>query len=296
MRIVFFGTPAFAADFLKGLFADSAFEVVGVITQPDEPVGRKKILTAPPVKQLAEEYRVPVFQPTKLKDSAFQDTIKNLGADVGVVVAYGRLLPDALMNVFPLGCVNVHPSLLPRYRGPSPITAAIVNGDEQTAVSIMKLVQEMDAGPLLAQAKLNVSNDETPETLTQKIVEVGSPLLVQTLKNYGTGRLAATEQDHSQATFCKLLSRQDGVIDWSEAADVIERKVRAYNPWPGTSSNDLKIFRVAISNKTLEPGQQLVDATRLYIGTSTQALEILELQPAGGKRMKTADYLRGRKA
>jgi methionyl-tRNA formyltransferase len=295
MKIIFFGTPAFAADFLKGLLVDPAFDVVAVVTQPDEPVGRKKILTAPPVKQVAVEHGLPVFQPTKLKDIDFQNQLKALGAEIGVVVAYGRILPDSLLDILPLGFINVHPSLLPKYRGPSPIIAAIANGETETAVSIMKLVQDMDAGPILAQVTIDVAADETQASLTDKVVNAGIPLLNETLKAYAAGELAPREQDHAQATFCKLLTRQDGVIDWSEAAEAIERKVRAYNPWPGTSSNGLKIFSARVSDRALPPGEQQVDTNRLFIGTGTTALEVLELQPAGGKRMATADYLRGRR-
>lgn len=295
MKVAFFGTPAFAAEFLKGLIADPAFEVVAVVTQPDEPVGRKKILTAPPVKVVALEHNLPVYQPTKLKGENFKDLLKKSGAEVGVVVAYGRILPEGLLSSLQLGCVNVHPSLLPKYRGPSPIIAAIANGDKETAVTIMKLVQEMDAGPILAQSIFPVSDDETQESLTKKVVDVGVPLLIETLKKYRSGEIEPKEQDHTQATFCKLLTRQDGVIDWAEPAEVIERKIRAYNPWPGTSSEGLKIFRAQLAGLSLSPGEQRAENGKLFIGTSTQALEILELQPAGGKRMTAADYLRGRR-
>ena len=295
MKIIFFGTPAFAADFLQGLLSDPAFEVVGVVTQPDEPVGRKKLLTPPPVKILATEHGIPVFQPTKLKDEAFQTALRATGAELGVVVAYGRILPEAVLSMFKLGCINVHPSLLPKYRGPSPIIAAIANGDTETAVTIMKLAFEMDAGPILAQTRLPITADETQSSLTNKVVTAGVPLLIDTLKSHAAGTVVPQEQDHTQATFCKLLTRQDGVIDWSEAAEVISCKVRAYNPWPGTSTDDLKIFKTAISDRNLPAAERQIENGRLFIGTGTSALEILELQPAGGKRMLAADYLRGRK-
>ncbi len=295
MKIAFFGTPAFASEFLKGLIAETAFEVVTVVTQPDEPVGRKKVLTAPPVKLVALENGIPVFQPTKLKDETFQQNLKATGAELGVVVAYGRILPEGILSMFPLGCVNVHPSLLPKYRGPSPIIAAIAGGDQETAVTVMKLVQEMDAGPILTQTSLPVAVDETAESLTEKVVEIGVPLLVETLKGFVAGTVTPTEQDHSQATFCKLLTREDGVIDWSQPAEVIERKVRAYNPWPGTSSHGMKIYSARLTETLLPSGKMNNEAEHLLIGTGTTALEILELQPAGGKRMIAADYLRGHK-
>lgn len=293
MKILFFGTPAFAAEFLKGLIAEPMFEVVGVVTQPDEPVGRKKVLTAPPVKLVAAEHDIPVFQPTKLKDPDFQNLLKETGAQIGVVVAYGRILPESVLSLMHKGCINVHPSLLPKYRGPSPIIAAIANGDKETAVTIMQLVKEMDAGPILAQERLAVADDETTDSLTHKIVDIGVPLLVDTLKRYAAGKIVAQEQDHTQATFCKLLTREDGVIDWTQPAEAIERKIRAYNPWPGTSSNDLKIFSAQFNDQTLEPGVMATHDGKLLVGTGTTALEILELQPAGGKRMRAQDYLRG---
>lgn len=296
MKVIFFGTPVFAGEFLKGLIADPSFEVVGVVTQPDEPVGRKKVLTAPPVKGLALTHDLPVLQPTKLRDETFQAQLEELGAELGVVVAYGRILPETVMATFEHGCVNVHPSLLPKYRGPSPIIAAIANGDDETAVTIMKLVKEMDAGPILAQTKIAVDPNETPDSLTTKVVDVGVPLLLETLKSYVTGDVELHEQDHAQATFCKLLTREDGVINWNEPAEIIEHKVRAYNPWPGTSSKSLKIFRVRASDRKLEPGIELIESGKLFIGTKTTALEILELQAAGGKRMLAADYLRGLRA
>lgn len=295
MKIVFFGTPAFAGGFLKGLLQEPSFEVVGVVTQPDEPVGRKKILTAPPVKIIALEHQIPVFQPTKLKSGEFPDQLKALHADLAVVVAYGRLLPLAMLNSLPLGFINVHPSLLPKYRGPSPIVAAIANGDSETAVSVMKLVPDMDAGPILGQLPLTLDTGETVETLTAKIVKDGVPYLIKTLQDYAQGSITPTEQDHTQATYCTLLTREHGVIDWTESAETIERKVRAYNPWPGTSTTDLKIFAVAFSDRQVPAGERVTEGGRLFIGTGTTALEILELQAAGSKRMRAADFLRGHK-
>ncbi|HRH32319.1 MAG TPA: methionyl-tRNA formyltransferase [bacterium] len=293
MKIIFFGTPAFAAEFLKGLINEPDFEVVAVVCQPDEPVGRKKILTAPPTKVIAVEHGIPVFQPSKLKDESFQAALQATGAEIGVVVAYGRILPVAVLTMFKLGCINVHPSLLPKYRGPSPIIAAIANGDRNTAVTIMKLVSEMDAGPILSQSTFELAADETQTSLTQKVVEIGVPMLIETLKGFAAGTITATEQDHSKATFCKLLTREDGVINWSESAQAIDCKVRAYTPWPGTSSHGIKIFAVRMTSETLDPGQVHITDGRLLVGTGTNALEITELQPAGGKRMQVTDYLNG---
>ena len=295
MKVVFFGTPEFAAQFLQGLLEETAFEVVCVVTQPDEPVGRKKILTPPPVKVLAATAGITVLQPTKLKDATFLQTLENLQAEVGVVVAYGRILPAPVLNLFPLGLLNVHPSLLPKYRGPSPMVAALAAGDNETGISVIKLSKDMDAGPIMAQVHLPLAPDDTQTSLTQKVTAAGVPLLIQTLKDYAHGSLTMREQDHSQATFCHLLTRADGELRWSEPADTIERFVRAYNPWPGTASAGLKIFKVHITDVVLPPGEQRFENGRFLIGTGTQALEVLELQAAGGKRMSAADYLRGKR-
>jgi methionyl-tRNA formyltransferase len=293
MRIVFFGTPEFAAEFLQGLLNVDDFKIVAAVTQPDQPVGRKKNLTPSPVKVLSLANDLPVLQPTKLSDQSFQATLKEYSADVGVVAAYGRLLPTEVLNGFPLGCINVHPSLLPKYRGPSPISSVIANGETETGVSIIQLVPAMDAGPILGQIKVPISEKETTPSLTAKVVKVGGPLLVEVLKALAENGVIIRAQDDAQATFCKLLTKEDGRINWQEPAEVIERKLRAFDPWPGSFTDKYKIFSVAISDMQLPTGQESVQDGRLFIGTGTHALEILELQPIGKKRMQTAAYLRG---
>jgi methionyl-tRNA formyltransferase len=280
LRVAFFGTPEFAARFLSGLIDDSYFHVVGVVTQPDEPVGRKKILTPPPVKTLALEKCVPVYQPTKIKDEFFLKEIENLKADIFVIVAYGRILPQALLDMPRLGCVNVHPSKLPKYRGPSPMQAALAAGDTTTAVTIMKIDAQMDHGPILAQEELDIAADETVATLTDKVVILGEPLLRNTLKAFHEGNIVPREQNHDAATYCKILTREDGKIDLSGDPVILERKIRAFNPWPGTWTmvqHDGKELRVKILKAKLTDGK----------------LDVLEVQPEGGKPMSIADFTRG---
>ena len=280
LRVAFFGTPDFAARFLSGLIDDSYFNVVGVITQPDEPVGRKKVLTPPPVKTLALEKCVPIYQPTKVKDEFFLKALEALKADIFVIVAYGRILPQALLDMPSLGCVNVHPSKLPMYRGPSPMQAAIAAGDATTAVTIMKIDAAMDHGPILAQEEIKLSPDETISTLTEKVVTLGDPLLRNTLKAFHEGSIVPREQDHDAATFCKILTREDGKISLSEDPIILDRKIRALNPWPGIWTlveHDGKELRVKILKAKLSGGK----------------LEILEVQPEGGKPMKIEDFERG---
>ncbi len=293
-RVVFFGTPDFAEEFLKGLIADSAFEVVAVVAQPDAVVGRNKILTAPPTKLLAFEHGIPVFQPLKMKDSEFLAALKNLKPDSGVIIAFGRILPKDLLALFKFGCVNVHPSLLPKWRGPSPVQAAIAAGDEVSGVSVMLIDEEMDHGPILKQVEVPITHDDTQLSFKKKIVDVGVPALLESLKDLVSGQLIPQEQDHSRATYCKLLTRSDGEINWQEPVRVILRKINAYNPWPGTWSGQLKIFAARESEVVLPPAQVDVNNGRLLVGTGSTAIEITELQPRGGKRMQTADFLRGR--
>lgn len=293
MKIVFFGTPAFAAEYLQALIGDPLFDVIAVVAQPDEPVGRKQVLTPPPTKVLAQAHGIPVLQPTKLRDAAFP------AADAYVVVAYGRIIPQRVLDIPRYGCINVHPSLLPRLRGPSPIIAAVAEGLRETGVSIMRLDADMDHGPLLAQTSISMSAEETTLSLTQKVVDVGVPLLIDTLRTIE--HVTPKEQDHAAATYCHLLTREDGRIDWQQPAAVIDAHVRAYNPWPGTfttwTRNDaplpVKIFAVRHTDVTLAPGDVRCDADTLLVGTGTTALAILELQPASGKRMDTAAFVRG---
>jgi methionyl-tRNA formyltransferase len=280
--VAFFGTPDFSARFLQGLIEDPYFEVVGVITQPDEPVGRKKILTAPPTKILALEKCIQVFQPVKMKDEEFLKAVESLKADVFIIVAYGRILPQALLELPRLGCINVHPSLLPKWRGPSPMQSAIVAGDSETGISVMKIDAEMDHGPILAQKAIALQPSETVESLTNTVVHVGVPLLLETLKTYHAGMIKPVEQDHSRATFCKLLTREDGQINLVDDPKILDQKIRAYNPWPGTWTileRAGKPLRVKILKAKLEQGM----------------LELTQVQPEGGKPMTWADFERGQR-
>lgn len=294
-RVVFFGTPDFAAKFLEGLLNDPFFDVVAVVAQPDAVLGRKKVLTPPPTKLLAERHGILVLQPTKLKDPVFQEKLKSLSPDLGVIIAYGRILPAEVINFMPKGLINVHPSLLPRWRGPSPVQAAIAAGDAVSGVSVMKIDAEMDHGPILQQVQIPVENVETPQSFFAKVVEQGVPVFLGSVKNYVAGILQPQEQDHSQATYCKLLTRDDGRINWSELAEVILRKMRAYTPWPGVWSHDLKIHAAVPSELDLKPGQVVVDGERLFVGTGSKALEVLELQSMAGKRLPVAEWLRGQR-
>lgn len=307
MRVVFFGTPAFSASFLEALVADHTIEVVGVVSQPDEPVGRKKILTAPPTKLFAQAQSIPVFQPTKLKDETFLSSIDGLKADVAVIVAYGRILPKVLLDRIPGEFINVHPSLLPKYRGPSPMQAAIAAEDTVTGVTIMKINEGMDTGPILAQVSIDLDPRETTTSLTTKVVAIGAPLLIDSLKGYMDGSIAPQPQSADGISICRLLTKDDGKIDWTFPASSIDAKVRAYTPWPGCwtvwqiKGTDLqaKILNAEPTNPseiigTPTTGIPVLHENSLIVpaGKST-FLKINTLQPAGGKAMSGSDFARG---
>ncbi len=234
LRIVFFGTPQFAMPFLAYLEHDWRYELVGVVSQPNAPVGRKKILTAPPVALFAKEKKIPLFQPESIKNNEeFKQAMRELNADLFVVVAYGKILPNSLLSMPRLGTVNVHPSKLPKYRGPSPMQAALANGDKFTAISVMKMDKLMDHGPILATANVQLENLDTYEDLEKKVHEIGPTLLADTMVKYAQGAITPIAQDDERATYCKLLTRADGFIDPSHKITDIWNMWRAYTPWPG---------------------------------------------------------------
>ena len=301
MRIVFFGTPQFSADILASFFINSEQTIVGVVCQPDKPVGRKHLLTAPPTKVLAQQHGIPVWQPTKLKDPNFVYQLQDLSADVFVVVAYGRIIPEAILNIPPYGCINLHPSLLPKYRGPSPMTASLVSGDSETGISIMKLDVGMDTGPILSQQRLAIDPQETIATLTQKVVMEGAPLLQKALNEYVAGKIQPHAQEEHLATYCHLLKKEDGQVDFTkQTAEDIERRVRAYTPWPGVSAHiwgvDVKLLSTMVAKdatKIVAGETFIVDKKRLLVGTATSALEVLTLQPSTKSPMNAEAFIQG---
>lgn len=300
MRIIFLGTPSFAAIPLRALVA-AGHEVVGVVTQPDRPAGRARTLQPPPVKVAAAELGLPILQPPTLKDDAVVQQLRDLQPDVGVVAAYGEILRQRVLDIPPLGYLNIHPSLLPLYRGPTPVAAAILGGDEITGVSIIRLVRAMDAGPIVAQATVALPRAARTGPLTDELFAIGAQLLAGVLPLYASGELQPQPQDDSQATYCKLLHKDDGRIDWSLPALVIERAIRAYDPWPGAfttwQGQPLKLgaARVDADWSGAEPPGSVLDAPGLRVATGSGALELLEVQPAGKRMMPGEDWLRGQR-
>jgi len=283
--------PAFEA-----ILQDSRFAVVGLLTQPDQPAGRGLKLTPPPAKVWALENNLPVWQPEKLK--AWQPVLAEIKPDVVVVIAYGQLIPQALLEMPPYGWVNVHGSLLPQYRGAGVLSAPILNGDQQTGISIMKLIKELDAGPIIAQKEIALDDNETMGSLASKIGQVAADILPDTLVGYIEGRLVPEPQDDSQASYVGLVATADAKIDWHKAAAEIERLVRAMQPAPGAwttwREQRLKIIAAEVSDQGwLNPGKVGLIDGQLAIGTSQGALIINRLQLAGRQAVSGGEFLIG---
>ena len=302
MRVVFMGTPDFAAASLKALI-DNGYDVAGVFAQPDKPSGRGMEVTYSPVKQLALDHEIPVFQPAKMRDGTALEIMKSLSPDIVVVVAYGRILPDDLLAVPPLGTINVHGSLLPKYRGAAPIQWAVLNGDEVTGVSTMYLASEMDAGDIIYSAQTRIGEYETSGELYDRLKDMGAELLIQTLRDIEAGMAPRTPQDHSQATFVSMLDKSLSPIDFSKPARNVVKWIYGLQPWPVATAvlgNDtLKIFAAAQTDHHTElaPGSIVcADKNGIEVACgSGETVLITQLQAPGKKRMAAADYLRGHK-
>ncbi|OHA00650.1 MAG: methionyl-tRNA formyltransferase [Candidatus Sungbacteria bacterium RIFCSPHIGHO2_02_FULL_47_11] len=303
-RIIFLGTPDFALPPLDTLI-NNGYNVVAVVTNPDELVGRKQILTPPPIKFFAGKYKIPVYQPVNLKIKNWK--LKIPESDLYIVAAYGKIIPREILEIPKHGVLNVHPSLLPRWRGPSPIQYALLNGDTKTGVTIIQMDELMDHGPVLMQRELSISKI-TYLQLHDELARLGATLLLETLPQWLNGKIKPTPQDDSQATYSKILTKESGRIDWSRTAEEIERKVRAFSPWPGAWTlwpTNKKIDRILIdaaeisdedaSEKT--PG--LVWKSRdgnLFIQTGRGSIAVKDLTKAGKKTMGAEAFLRGNDA
>ena len=302
MRIVFMGTPEFAVPCLDALVA-AGHEMVGVFSQPDRPVGRHQNRLQPtPVKQCALSHNIPVYQPEKLRDGTALILLKELAPELIVVAAYGRILPDDILALPPKGCINVHSSLLPKYRGAAPINWAVLNGDEVSGVTIMDMAHELDAGDIIRQVSTPVSRTETAQELYDRLAQLGGKLLVETVTAIADGTAQRTPQDPAEVTLAPMLSRELSPIDWTRTAAQIHDQVRGLLPWPVASTDlfggdKVKIFTtIETEDKTgKEPGTILrADKTGIDVacGGGT-VLRITELQAPGSRRMAAADYLRG---
>ena len=296
MRIVFMGTPDFAVPSLQALIG-AGHDVCAVYTQPDKPQGRKQILTAPPVKTLALEHDIPIFQPNTLKNEDEQARLRELAPEVIIVVAYGKLLPKAVLDIPPHGCINVHGSLLPRWRGAAPIQWAVIAGDEMAGVTTMQMAEGLDTGDMLLTYETKVGETETAGELFDRLAQAGAELLTQTLVKLD--EITPRPQDDAQSCYAHMLDKQMAVIDWSKSAHEIDCLIRGLNPWPialtTLSGERLKVFAAEKAAGNGEPGTVLeADPKKgLTVACGEGALGLTEIQLVGGKRMKATDFLRG---
>ena len=295
---VFFGTEQFASEILQSLIDSDSFDIQMVVTQPDRPVGRKQEIEKSPVKLVAEKYNFPIKQPSsKTSLTNLQSEIINL--KLNIVCQYGLIIPKEVLEAPELGSINVHPSLLPKYRGASPIQSAIINGETKTGVSIMLMDAKMDHGDILAQQEVNIDPDDTFEVLHNKLLEISKPLLVETLKKYLKNKTKPQVQNDNVATFCKIFTRADGQVNWKKSAQEIYNLYRGLTPWPGiwTTAEGirLKLLKIAPTNSNGVPGQIIADKNQLLVGCGKNAIEILELQPEGKKSMTGIAFKNGHK-
>ena len=300
LKVIFAGTPDFAAKHLSALL-DSEHEVIAVYTQPDRPAGRGKKLTASPVKVLAEENAIPVYQPQSLKAEDAQKELAALNADLMIVVAYGLLLPTAVLNAPRLGCINVHGSILPKWRGAAPIQRSIWAGDAETGVTIMQMDEGLDTGDMLHIATLPIANDDTSATMYEKLAALGPKALVDVVNDFES--YTPTKQDDTQATYAKKLSKEEALINWSDDAKQIERNIRAFNPWPvawmQVEDQNVKVWSadVVTLDKNVKPGTVIsADKAGITIATGRDALRITSLQIPGKKALPAADVINARQS
>jgi methionyl-tRNA formyltransferase len=304
LKLVFMGTPDFAVPCLKALL-DGQYDIVAVYTQPDRRAGRGQKLVAPPVKELACAHSIQVLQPESLKDDAAAEYMEGLAPDVIVVAAYGRLIPQRILSVPGYGCVNIHPSLLPRHRGPSPVATAILDGDEKTGVTIMLLDAGMDSGPVLSWQEVAIEDTDTTGSLTAKLAGLGAQLLSETLPGWISGSIKPVPQDKSRATITRILTKLDGEIDWQLSAVQQWRQVRAFQPWPGTftkwQGKQLKIVEAVPlqPEKRGQPGKVIAltgqSAAPVGVECGEGILGLLRVQLEGKKEVSAEEFIRGQR-
>ena len=299
MRILFMGTPDFAVASLRRLVEDG-HEICGVFTQPDKPKNRGMKMTFSPVKEYALTQNLPVYQPVTMKDGTALETCRQLAPELIVVAAYGRILPEELLQVPPYGSINVHSSVLPKYRGAAPINWAILNGEQETGVTIMYMAKELDAGDIIHCLKTPIDPEETAQELTERLALLGAQALAETVELLQTGKAVRTPQDHSAQTYAPMLSKALSPMDWNRPALALHNQVRGLIPWPCASTvlggKQVQVFRTELGGKTAAAPGTVVAAGKQGIEVACgdgQTLRITQLQAEGGKRMAAADYLRG---
>jgi len=302
MRIVFIGTGEIGVPTLRAL-QRSEHELGRVVTQPDKPVGREQKITAPPIKKALiaggpNAGPAQTLQPARIKDREAIDQIRALAPDVIVVMAYGQILPRAVLEIPKIACLNLHASLLPRWRGAAPIQAAIAAGDREAGMTVMYMDEGLDTGDILLQRKIDISPSETGATLHDRLAQIAPEALLESLRLLAAGNAPRIPQDQALATYAPKLNREAGRLNWNESVEAIERKIRAYNPWPGAftefSGRNLKIFAASIVDLRGKPGEILRKDRELVVATSDRALSLTDVQLEGKRRMSAAEFLRGR--
>lgn len=297
MRIVFMGTPDFAVPSLQALL-DAGHEIAAVYTQPDKPVGRRQLLTPPPVKELALHCGLPVYQPTRLRDGTEAARLRELAPDLIAVVAYGRILPREILEIPRLGCVNVHGSLLPKYRGAAPIQWAVINGETETGITTMVMGEGLDTGDILMVQRTPIDPEETAGELFERLAPMGAACLVKTAAALEAGRIAPVKQDESRATYAPMLDKKMAALDFTRSARELHNLIRGLNPWPVAVTDfggkRLKVFAARVEKGSGEPGTVL-DAGRFVVACGDGALRFTEVQLEGSRRMSAGEFLRGKK-
>ena len=302
-KIIFFGTPDFAAVILKALI-DSDYDIAAVFTQPDKKVGRKQEVAISPVKDLALKNKIEIFQPQNLRDIKFVEEIKKINPDLFVVAAYGKILPKEILEIPKFGAINVHGSLLPKYRGASPVQCAILAGEKETGITLMRMNEKMDEGDILVQKKIKIEKNDTTDTLMKKMAELGSKMAVGSIPDLISWKIKPARQDHSKATYCKPVKKEEGRVDWNNTAEEIYRKWRAYFPWPGIFSDlkirnqqkRLKLLKIEIvpNSETGEKPGKIVKYNQETAVQAKKGLVILKkIQLEGKKEMDVNEFLRG---
>lgn len=306
-KIIFWGTPEFAARILKHLLS-SGIQISAVVTQPDKPSGRKQEITASAVKQLALGNKIAILQPEKLKDKNFLADLRKIGPALSIVAAYGKIIPQEALDIPQKGSINVHPSLLPKYRGASPVSSAIMSGDKETGVTLILMDAQMDHGAILAQEKHSISPTDTNETLHNQLADLSGKMLVKLIPQWLTGKVTPVAQDETKATFTKILSRDDGRVDFKSPAILIEWKIRALTPWPQawtkiskcpgkTSLEGKKIIihqaRAIPDQSDVPPGTVKISGNKLIIFATDGALEVKEIQLEGRKAVPVSEFING---
>ena len=302
LRIIFMGTPDLAAASLRALLRESAFQIIAVVTQPDRPKGRDLKLQPSPVKQLALEAGLPVLQPEKARDEKFIEQLRALQPELIAVAAFGQILPKAILELPRLGCLNVHTSLLPKYRGASPIQSAILNGDPITGVTIMQMDVGLDTGDMLTQRATPIRDEDNAQTVHDRLAEMGAALLVETIHGLAAGKITARKQDSTQATHVAKIRKEDGNVNWNQPARAIWNRIRAFTPWPGAFTYLpaqpqpllLKLWGAEIVSTRGNAGEVLsADKSGIVIGCGEEALRVTILQREGGRRMTAQEFLSG---